>query len=63
MSVYKPFGYELKHVLFGGVLARCEYASAKLDSYVKGEIGCIEELDEQPLLVAPTVDILGCMTV
>lgn len=49
MQVYKPFGWEVLDIRYGGVLARLETAQARLRDYLDGRIQRIEELEAERL--------------
>ena len=42
---YKPFGWEVVDIRYGGLLARVETARHRIHDYLNGIIPCIEELD------------------
>jgi hypothetical protein len=48
-SVYKAFGWEVLDIRYGGVLTRIDTAKKRLDDYINGKIGRIEELEEERL--------------
>lgn len=50
LSLYKPAGWEVFDVRYGGVLLRIETATRRLRAYLAGEIPAIEELEEERLL-------------
>ena len=52
---YKPFGWEVSDRHYGGSESRISYAIERLDSYLQGEISCLEELAEKrlPMSVNP----------
>ena len=45
----KPFGLDRLDLRFGGTAARIKRAEMRLNSYLMGEIDCIEELEEERL--------------
>lgn len=45
-NVYKPFGFEVLDVRFGGVSNRIDTAIMRLSQYLNGEVDIIEELEE-----------------
>ena len=45
----KPFGYEIHCARFGGVKERLRYAKEVAESYIKGDIDSIEELEAKQL--------------
>lgn len=49
LKTYKPFGWEVLDIRYGGLLGRIETVKDRLDNYVLGEIDCIEELEEDRL--------------
>ncbi len=49
-STYKPFGYEVLDIRYGGVTKRLKTAVRKLNAYLDGELKNIEELEEVRLL-------------
>lgn len=48
-STYKPFGWEVLDIRYGGLAARIESATQRLSDFVAGRIDRIEELDEERL--------------
>jgi hexosaminidase len=46
---YKPFGWEIIDIRYGGLLARVSTAIDRITQYVKGDIKRIEELEEEKL--------------
>lgn len=46
---FKPFGFEVLDIRLGGVIARIEYAGARLDDYLSGHVTELPELEEQRL--------------
>lgn len=46
---YKPFGWEVLDIRYGGLMARIESVAERLQTYIHGEIDRIEELDEERL--------------
>ncbi len=46
---YKPFGWEVLDLRYGGVMSRAESVAERLKSFVEGKIGRIEELEEEKL--------------
>jgi len=48
-STYKPFGWEVLDIRYGGLLARVETAMERLLDYCSGRISRIEELEEERL--------------
>ena len=49
MKIYKPFGWEVIDVRYGGVLSRLETAEARLLQYVEGATDRLEELEAERL--------------
>lgn len=49
MRVYKPFGWEILDLRYGGLLARLETAAARILQYVDGSVGRLEELEAERL--------------
>lgn len=54
LRMFKPFGWEVLDIRYGGVVNRLETASARLLDYVEGRIGGIEELEQERLLFNAT---------
>ncbi|MBA2937211.1 beta-N-acetylhexosaminidase [Paenibacillus sp. CGMCC 1.16610] len=54
LSMFKPFGWEVIDIRYGGVINRLETASFRLLEYVEGRIGRVEELEEERLLYSTT---------
>ena len=50
MKTYKPFGYEVLDIRYGGILKRLKSAQEKITEYLNGEISRIEELEVKRLL-------------
>ncbi len=50
MSTYKPFGWEVLDVRYGGLVNRITCAEERLRDYLDGKISAIEELDAERLL-------------
>ncbi len=48
-EVYKPFGWEVLDIRYGGLLARVDTAKRRLHDYLHGQIDRIEELEEERL--------------
>ncbi|RXZ82056.1 beta-N-acetylhexosaminidase [Paenibacillaceae bacterium] len=55
LRMFKPFGWEVIDIRYGGVVNRLDTASVRIIDYVQGRIGRIEEL-EQERLVYSTVN-------
>ena len=47
----KPFGFDRLDLRFGGVAARMDRAILRVNQYLNGEIPCIEELEEERLIL------------
>jgi len=50
MEIYKPFGFEVLDIRYGGMCNRIDYAIERLNAYLNGTIPCIEELEEKRFL-------------
>ncbi len=48
-STYKPFGWEIIDIRYGGLIARIDTAIKRLTDYLDGKINKIEELEEERL--------------
>ncbi len=48
--IFKPFGWEVLDIRYGGVLARLETTAARLTDFAEGRIDRIEELDQERLI-------------
>lgn len=46
---YKPIGWEILDIRYGGVLMRIDTAVSRLEDYLSGKIDVIEELEEERL--------------
>lgn len=55
LESYKPFGWEVLDLRYGGTEARICTAQERLGAYLRGEILCLEELEEPrlPMVVSP----------
>jgi hypothetical protein len=53
LSTYKPFGLEVVEQRYGGLMARLETASDRLNAYLAGEIPSVAELEHEPLRLLP----------
>ena len=51
---YKPVGWEVLDIRYGGAIMRLDTAKARLDDYLSGKIDHIEELEEQRLSFSGT---------
>lgn len=49
MTYYKPFGWEVHDIRYGGQIARFETTKERIDAYLKGEVDRLEELEETRL--------------
>jgi hexosaminidase len=49
LSTYKPFGWEVLDIRYGGVLTRLETAKYRIEEYLSGKIEKIEELEAERL--------------
>lgn len=49
MKNAKPFGYELLDIRMGGVRTRLKSHKTRIESYLKGEISSLEELEQERL--------------
>ncbi len=49
METYKPFGWEVLDIRYGGLLARVESAKQRLSDYLEKNIDTIEELEQERL--------------
>ncbi|GGA02640.1 N-acetyl-beta-D-glucosaminidase [Paenibacillus marchantiophytorum] len=54
LSMYKPFGWEVIDIRYGGVVNRLDTASHRLLDYAEGRIGQVEELEQERLLYSTT---------
>ncbi|MBB6693300.1 beta-N-acetylhexosaminidase [Cohnella xylanilytica] len=50
MRMFKPFGWEVIDIRYGGVLSRLDSAAARLLDYAEGRIPRIEELEQERLV-------------
>lgn len=48
-SIYKPFGWEVLDIRYGGLLSRLDSVIVRLSDFLEGRIDCIEELEEERL--------------
>jgi hypothetical protein len=48
-ATYKPFGWEVLDLRYGGVQARLESARARLLDFLEGRVACLEELEAERL--------------
>jgi hypothetical protein len=55
--VYKPFGWEVMDIRYGGVISRINTTILRLEQYISGEIEVIEELDAQRLIFDKVEDV------
>ena len=56
MEYYKPFGWEVHDIRYGGLIARFETVKERLCGYLDGSIGAIEELGEERLRIDGILD-------
>ena len=49
MTYYKPFGWEIHDIRYGGIANRLETAEVRLRAYLSGEIDSIPELEEEQI--------------
>lgn len=54
-QLYKPFGWEIIDIRYGGLLSRLHTAIYRINAYLNGEITTIEELDAERLFFSPNV--------
>ncbi|MVP00614.1 beta-N-acetylhexosaminidase [Paenibacillus lutrae] len=54
LSMFKPFGWEVIDIRYGGVINRLDTASQRIFDYVDGKIQRIEELEQERLLFSTT---------
>jgi hypothetical protein len=54
LSMFKPFGWEVLDIRYGGVLSRLDTASMRLLEYADGKLERIEELEQERLLYSTT---------
>lgn len=54
LRMFKPFGWEVIDIRYGGVINRLDTASMRLIDYAEGRIGRIEELEQERLLFSST---------
>ncbi|WP_028543727.1 beta-N-acetylhexosaminidase [Paenibacillus taiwanensis] len=50
LRMFKPFGWEVIDIRYGGIVNRLDTASMRLLDYTEGRIGQIEELEQERLL-------------
>ncbi len=48
-EIYKPVGWEILDIRYGGAIARCETARQRLTDYLAGKVDRLEELEEPRL--------------
>lgn len=48
-EIYKPIGWEVTDIRYGGLSARCESVRVRLNDYLSGKADRIEELEEERL--------------
>ncbi|MFB9326687.1 beta-N-acetylhexosaminidase [Paenibacillus aurantiacus] len=49
MKIYKPFGWEVIDIRYGGVVTRLDTAAYRLTEYAEGRLDRIEELEQERL--------------
>lgn len=54
LRMFKPFGWEVIDIRYGGVLTRLDTASARISNYLNGTIARIEELEQERLAYSTT---------
>ncbi|CAH1058091.1 beta-N-acetylhexosaminidase [Paenibacillus pseudetheri] len=54
LSMFKPFGWEVLDIRYGGVVSRLDTASMRLLEYADGKLERIEELEQERLLYSTT---------
>ncbi|WP_375102450.1 beta-N-acetylhexosaminidase [Paenibacillus sp. RS8] len=54
LSMFKPFGWEVLDIRYGGVISRLDTASMRLLEYADGKLERIEELEQERLLYSTT---------
>lgn len=54
LSMFKPFGWEVLDIRYGGVVNRLDTASMRLLEYADGKLERIEELEQERLLYSTT---------
>ncbi len=52
MKWYKPFGWEVQDIRYGGLILRLNTAVRRLSAYGKGDLDCLEELAQPRLTYA-----------
>jgi len=55
LKTYKPFGWEVLDIRYGGILSRLMTAKLRLEDYIENRISEIEELNEEQLLFDDSV--------
>ncbi|MBE9915412.1 beta-N-acetylhexosaminidase [Paenibacillus donghaensis] len=48
-EMYKPFGWEVLDIRYGGIISRLDSATSRLLDYVEGRVGRLEELEQERL--------------
>ncbi len=59
-KTYKSFGWEVLDIRYGGVLAKIETATLRINDYISGKISHIEELEEERLYFDGVKEIEDC---
>ena len=49
LKIYKPFGWEILDIRYGGLLSRIDTAILRIEEYTNGAIDTIEELEQERL--------------
>lgn len=49
MTYYKPFGWEVLDIRYGGIIARVKTVTLRLSAYLNNELDKLEELEEERL--------------
>lgn len=55
-ELYKPFGWEVIDIRYGGLTNRLDIAVHRINAYLNGDITTIEELEQERLYFSPNVD-------
>jgi len=58
-TYYKPFGWEVLDLRYGGLVSRIESTKARLLEYINGTVDFLEELEEDQLNIERTPNGLG----
>ncbi|WP_130858760.1 beta-N-acetylhexosaminidase [Gracilibacillus phocaeensis] len=49
LTINKPFGWEVIDIRYGGLIARLQTAAERVNTYVRGEVSTIDELEQERL--------------